>query len=130
MLLKQPAGLPISCQERIRGEALEERWALEWEVTPPRFSTVLLTWVPLLGQDQSRTELGEGCAGWSEGVPRFLAVLGCPKSSLQAGRTPRCSSETGDFPLSLLRLGTTRYLTASLASCNKQEYHMGKIHPH
>lgn len=54
------------------GEVLNESWALEWEVTP--FSLVPLTWVLLLGQDQSRTKLGKGCAGWSEGVPRSLVV--------------------------------------------------------
>jgi hypothetical protein len=101
-----------------------------WSGKCPPFSTVPLTWVPLLCQDQSRTELGEECAGWSEGVPRFLAVLGCPKSRVQAGRTPSCSSETGVFPLSLPRLGIPRYLTTSLASCNNQEYQECKIHPH
>lgn len=124
MLSKQLVSQSISCQERIHGEPLRGRWALEWKVTP--FPIVPLTWVLHLGQDQSRIKLGERCAGWSEGVPRFLLSL---KFRLQAGRMTHRSSETGVFPLSLLRLGTTRCLTASLASNNNQECQAGKIRP-
>lgn len=79
-------------------------------------SSVLLVWVPLLEQDQSRTEEGRECAGWSEGYPDFGLSL---RSSLQAGRVsfPRNRSVPPEPPAS----GHHRVFNCISGPCNNYQ---------